>query len=230
MTVSACEELAYTYRTKYIHWIMQIYDFFCFGPCMNKITGEVSSPNIKYDMKYDLGILYGNVLLMTHFKTRSSLIRCEIKKLWDRTWDNQTITLYVCSLLLIYDDVFKWKHFPRYWPLKRSPVNSPHKGQWRGALMFSLICAWINGWVNNREAGDLRRHRAQFNVIVMNITGFLRHVYPYMVGGCIYEIMRRIHGGDGAKNILFSGQVNSFQAGQWWRICGSVNWVVSWFG
>ena len=28
------------------------------------------------------------------------------------------------------------------------------------ALMFSLICAWINGWVNNREAGDLRRHRS----------------------------------------------------------------------
>ena len=36
----------------------------------------------------------------------------------------------------------------------RPPVNSPHKGQWRGALMFSLICVWINGWVNNREAGD----------------------------------------------------------------------------
>ena len=33
------------------------------------------------------------------------------------------------------------------------PVNSPHKGQWRGNLMFSLICVWINGWVNNREAG-----------------------------------------------------------------------------
>ena len=39
------------------------------------------------------------------------------------------------------------------------PVNSPHKGQWRGALMFSLICAWINDWVNNYEAGHLRRHR-----------------------------------------------------------------------
>ena len=39
-----------------------------------------------------------------------------------------------------------------------SLVNSPHKGQWRRALMFSLICAWINGWVNNREAGDLRSH------------------------------------------------------------------------
>ena len=48
-----------------------------------------------------------------------------------------------------------------------SPVNSPHKGQWRGALMFSLICAWINVWVNNGEAGDVRRHRAHYDVIVM---------------------------------------------------------------
>ena len=39
----------------------------------------------------------------------------------------------------------------------RSPVNSPHKVQWHGALMFSLICVWINDWVNSREAGDLRR-------------------------------------------------------------------------
>ena len=72
---------------------------------------------------------------------------------------------YVDPLLLteIHDDVIKWKHFPRYWPfvrgIHRSPVNSPHKGQWRGALMFTLIRARINGWVNNRQAGDLRRYR-----------------------------------------------------------------------
>ena len=69
------------------------------------------------------------------------------------------------------DDVINWKHFPRYWPfvrgIHRSPVNSPHKGQWRGALMFPLICVWINGWVNNREAGDLRRYRAHYDVTVM---------------------------------------------------------------
>ena len=72
-----------------------------------------------------------------------------------------------------HDDVIKWKHFPRYWTfvrgIHRSPVNSPHKGQWRGALMFSLICVWINGWVNNREAGDLRRYRAHYDVTVMFI-------------------------------------------------------------
>ena len=70
-----------------------------------------------------------------------------------------------------HDDVIKWRHFPRYWPFvrgnHRSPVNSPHKGQWRGALVFSLICVWINGWVNNRGAGDLRRYRAHNDVIVM---------------------------------------------------------------
>ena len=57
-----------------------------------------------------------------------------------------------------HGDVIKWIFFPRYWQIvrgiHRSPVNSPHKGQWRGALIFSLICVWINGWVNNREAGD----------------------------------------------------------------------------
>ena len=76
-----------------------------------------------------------------------------------------------CILTSSHDDVIKWKHFSRYWPfvwgIHRSPVNSPHKGQWRGALMFSLICVWINDWENNREAGDLRRYRTHYDVIVM---------------------------------------------------------------
>ena len=67
-----------------------------------------------------------------------------------------------------HNDVIKWKHFPRHWPFVRGihrwPVNSPLKGQWRGALMFSLI----NGWINNRKAADLRSHRAHYDVIVMH--------------------------------------------------------------
>ena len=51
--------------------------------------------------------------------------------------------------------------------IHRSPVNSLQKGQWRGDLMFSLICVWINAWVNNIEAGDLRHHCAHYDVIVM---------------------------------------------------------------
>ena len=50
--------------------------------------------------------------------------------------------------------------------LCRSLVNSPHEGQWRRALIFSLICALINGCVNNREAGDLRRHQAHYDITV----------------------------------------------------------------
>ena len=68
-----------------------------------------------------------------------------------------------CSALVLgkiyeHDDIIKWKPYPRHspfvWGNRRSPVNSPHKGQWRGALMFSVIYAWINDWVNNGEAGD----------------------------------------------------------------------------
>ena len=83
-----------------------------------------------------------------------------------------TISLH-CSQFRNNDDVIKWKLFPRYWPLVRgihqSPVNSPHKEQWRGALMLCLICAWINDWINNPEAGDLRRRRTHYDIIVMTI-------------------------------------------------------------
>ena len=85
----------------------------------------------------------------------------------------------------MHDDVIKWKHFPRNWPfvrrIHRSPVNSPHKGQWRGALMFSLICVWINGWVNNREAGDLRRYRANYDVTVINPNGFQMYIFKLIL-------------------------------------------------
>ena len=60
------------------------------------------------------------------------------------------------------------------WGIHRSPVNSPHKGQWRGALMFSLICVWINGWVHNAEAGDLRHSRTHYDVLwCANLIGLI---------------------------------------------------------
>ena len=75
---------------------------------------------------------------------------------WDTWWRHQTETFSALLALCAGNS-----------PV---PVNSPHKGQWRGALMFSLICARINNWVNNREAGDLRRHRGHFDVSVMTIS------------------------------------------------------------
>ena len=51
--------------------------------------------------------------------------------------------------------------------IHQSLVNSPHKGQWHRALMFSLICAWINGRVNKRDAGDLRCHCTHYDITIM---------------------------------------------------------------
>ena len=70
------------------------------------------------------------------------------------------------DLLAVNRTIPRWRHqmetFPPYWPFVRgihwSPVDSPHTGQWRGALMFSLMQTWTNLWVNNRDADDLRRH------------------------------------------------------------------------
>ena len=87
------------------------------------------------------------------------------------SWISQKESVIQKAFSSQHDDVIKWKHFPRYWPfvrgIHRSPVNSPYKGQWRGALMFSLICVWINGWANDGEVGDLRRYRAHHDVTVM---------------------------------------------------------------
>ena len=75
------------------------------------------------------------------------------------SWDRQK-ALPSCHYLGVvswHDDVIKWKHFPCYWPFLRriypSPVDFPHKGQWWGDLMFSLICAQTNGcWLRHHHA------------------------------------------------------------------------------
>ena len=113
-----------------------------------------------------------NMSLSRFIKDLRTCISCTL-----RSWLTWYVSVHRWTVFLglrdiwIHDDVIKWKHFPRYWPfvrgIHRSPVNSPHKGQWRGALMFSLICAGINVWVNNRDAGDLRCHRVHFDVSVM---------------------------------------------------------------
>ena len=97
---------------------------------------------------------------------------------WFSQWPPCNMPIYPVIVACIFglacklhDDVIKWKHYLRYWPFVQGihwlTVNSPHKGQCGRALMFSLICAWINGWVNNREAGDLRRHQAHYDVFVI---------------------------------------------------------------
>ena len=110
-------------------------------------------------------------------------------KLSDRCGKNLTFILEMYA----HDDVLKCrKHFPRYWPFVRGihrwPVNSPHKGQWRGAFMFSLIDAWTNDWINDHNAGNLRRHRAHYDVIVIMILDMYEIETSYLDwwGHCVY--------------------------------------------
>ena len=86
----------------------------------------------------------------------------------------------------IHAGVIKWKQFQRYWPFVRgihqSPLDSPHKGQRRAALMFSLLSAWTNGWARNRDPGDLRRHRAHYDATVMFANLVLTNRSQYIDG------------------------------------------------
>ena len=121
---------------------------------------------------------------------------CSINCLGHQQRKDQTsalLSLYelLISMPWLHHIYHLWIHFPRYWPFVReihqSLVNSPHKGQWRGALMFSLISVWINGWVNNRKAGDLRRHRAHYDVIVMFITFITCRVFLWRWRAAFWE-------------------------------------------
>ena len=86
-------------------------------------------------------------------------------------YERLAVLLWSISLAFIYS-LSWWRHqmetLTRHWSsvrvIHRSLMNSPHTAQWREAMMFSLICDWANGWVNNRDAGDLRPHRPHYDV------------------------------------------------------------------
>ena len=88
----------------------------------------------------------------------------------------------------VHNDVIKWKHFPRYWTFVRghrwiSLTKASDAELW----CFSLICAWISAWVNNREAGDLGRHCAHYVVIVLqwsNLTNMIRESHGSIINIC----------------------------------------------
>ena len=108
-----------------------------------------------------------------HIHSRKCLWKCRL----------QTCGHFVSASMCLYMDMFLQHHLQPLIPWWRhqmeklsallalcegnSSVNSPHKGQWRGALMFSLLCVWTNGWANNGDAGDLRCHRAHYDLAVM---------------------------------------------------------------
>ena len=99
--------------------------WFCVFPNHNQTFGKINKECFNKDIDGDNECKFHAICITSveigHFNTDHSII------------------------LTFHDDVMKWKNFPRYWPfvrgIHRLPVNSPHKGQWRRALMFSLICA-----------------------------------------------------------------------------------------
>ena len=125
-----------------------------------------------------------------------------------------------------HDDVSRWEYFPCYWPFVQgihwSPVNSPHKGQWCGALRFSLTCAWINGWINNCEAGDLRGHLlAHYDITVM--LGFILAIHhwchPLVISvlGIIFNTLRLRQNGRHFKTAI-SNAFSWMKAFEFWLI------------
>ena len=88
--------------------------------------------------------------------------------------------------ILAHDDVIKWKHLCG---ISSVTGELPSQSQGLRALMFSLICAEKkNGWINNREAGDLRRHRAHYDTIVMDLS---RDDCEYICHSSWYSIILR---------------------------------------
>ena len=104
-----------------------------------------------------------------------------------------------------HGDVIKWKHFPRNWPfvrgIHRSTVNSPHKGQWRGDLMFSLIGA-LNKQLNKQSLSwwfetpmrSLRRHCNGLNLVCVPYVCYIYmhlYIYIYNLNMYIYQFSKQ---------------------------------------
>ena len=87
------------------------------------------------------------------------------------SWSIPIPTFFRVTLLAL-GQLYAWWHMLRYWPFVQgiywSPVNFSHNGQWHRVLIFSLIRAWINGWENNHERDDFRRHCTHYDVTVMD--------------------------------------------------------------
>ena len=94
-------------------------------------------------------------------------------------WGVPRFTIFFCTCVTILTAGITtwWRHHMEIFSalLAICAGNSPIPGEFpaqRSAtqsfdVMFSLICVWINGWVNYRKAGDLRRYRAHYDVIIV---------------------------------------------------------------
>ena len=170
---SSCPSSAHVHTTSRDHfyswWRHQIDPF---SALLALCAGN--SPARSFDVFFDLNKRSSKQSRHRWFETPSHLLWRHFNVFRDKVaWISNDIYCFMWEInpACPNDDVIEWKHFPRYWSfvreIHRSPVNSLHKAQWRGALIFLWSALWINGWVNNLEADDLRRHRPHYDVIVM---------------------------------------------------------------
>ena len=120
-----------------------------------------------------------------------------------------SLDLFTVFLHCPDDRHLPWRHqmetFPRYWPfvrgIHRPPVDFPHKGQWAGALVFSLICARTNGWANNRDVGDMRLcNSLLYPVLVLDENKKVREILD-LYHEMPYQNIQRISSWDGGDGV-----------------------------
>ena len=145
---------------------------------INNFIGYKGAPYIRYfavvltyDGHADIVGCDGSQLVSRSQSVTHNNAGCHPNAVW-YLWEHNRWYLPICILHMEYVyHVAWWRHKMETFSVLlalwegNSPVTG---GQWHGAFhQFSLICAWKNGWVNNREAGDLRHHWAHYDVTVM---------------------------------------------------------------
>ena len=143
------------------------------------LGGRYRQVSLYHSYLYAISTVYTHRLLLDYETHKSTHTCSSVNGIWTDFRDifrvGRTQGYRHQLLSWGYDDVINWKHFSRYWTFERGihrwPVNPPSKSQWRGASMLCFICVWTNDWINNRDPGDLRRHRAHHDVTVMDGVG-----------------------------------------------------------
>ena len=166
-------------KLTHIHTECSMYKVSWYGKCLGDLWGLIQNPNAAYELS-----MYLNGIL-----TLPMIMWLMCAKMWCFRHVPTFLNLRLCPTdISSYDHVKPMCNKVHYVPLNthaRCFIMTSSNGnnirvtghlcgeftprQWHGALMLSLICAWINGWVNNREAGDLRPYLAQYDVTVMSL-------------------------------------------------------------
>ena len=140
---------------------------------------------------------------------------------WQVTTHVAEMVRQTVQYVAYHDDVIKWKNFLRYWPFVGESIGH----RWipltkaSESLMFSFISARINGWANNRVPGDLRRHRAHYDVTVMGFfAGFVYYSLIHLHSLCTLPSLYK------NKTSTIKLKHSSFKGSSFCQIC---EWVYS---